>query len=82
MDFQKRADLCVELPNVRMISRVYPEDGFPQLRDQKFAVFVGVHKVWTDTLIKAVDKFCEMYNAVVLYDHTRRLYIILYMQLA
>ena len=45
VDFQKRADLCVELPNVRMISRVYPEDGFPQLRDQKFAVFVGVHKV-------------------------------------
>ena len=61
---------CMELPDVRMISRIYPADVFPQVPDKKIAIFVGSHKVWTDTLTKAVDKFCETYNAVVLYDHT------------
>lgn len=34
------------------------------------AIFVGAHARWSDDLTKAVDEFCEKYNAVVFCDHT------------
>lgn len=60
-----------KLPDVRVINRVTRNDAdkFPSIQG-KVAVFVGAHKKWNDKLTEKVDKFCEQYNAVVLYDQT------------
>lgn len=62
-----------ELPKVRAIRRVTVADEYPAqttLSSHSVAVVVGSHKVWSSDLTDAVDKFCEIYNAVVYCDHT------------
>lgn len=60
-----------ELPKTRVIKRVLPGDCFPRIESGKtIAVFVGSHSKWTAPETKAVDDFCEKYNAFVLCDHT------------
>ena len=59
-----------ELPDFRVIHRILPDDGFPQITTQKVGIFVGAHKVWSQKLTNAVDSFCEKYNGVVFFDHT------------
>ena len=61
---------CKELPEARFIDRICVDDTFPKLSGEKIAIIVGAHSKWEDRLTKLVDKFCEKYNAVVLYDHT------------
>ena len=61
---------CKELPEVRFIDRICVNDTLPKLSGEKIAIIVGAHSKWEDRLTKLVDKFCEKYNAVVLYDHT------------
>lgn len=61
---------CKELPEARFIDRICVNDTFPKLSGEKIAIIVGAHSKWEDRLTKLVDKFCEKYNAVVLYDHT------------
>ena len=59
-----------ELPIVRTIRRITHEDKFPDISNNKIGIFVGSHPVWTKDLTKAVDVFCEKYNAAVFCDHT------------
>lgn len=64
---------CDELPTFRKINRYFPEDELPKIDESMFskiAIFVGNHKPWSVALTKAVDEFCEKYDAVVLCDHT------------
>ena len=61
-----------ELPKVPAIYRLLPKDKFPSPKDfgKNVAIFVGVHKPWSETLTAAVETFCQKYNGVVLCDHT------------
>ncbi|MCI7443348.1 MAG: 2-succinyl-5-enolpyruvyl-6-hydroxy-3-cyclohexene-1-carboxylate synthase, partial [Clostridium sp.] len=59
-----------ELPKSRVIYRITTKEKFPEIKESKVAIFVGVHAVWTKRLTEAVEKFCEKYNGVVLCDHT------------
>lgn len=59
-----------ELPETRVIHRFTYKDELPSINGGKIGIFVGTHTKWTEELINAVDKFCEIYNAVVFCDHT------------
>lgn len=54
----------------RVIRRIMPRDEFPEIPSGKIGVFVGAHKRWSEEETKTVDKFCNIYNAVVLCDNT------------
>lgn len=54
----------------RVIKRVAYSDDFPSLPSGNIAIFVGSHKKWSDTLIREVDRFCSVHDAVVLCDNT------------
>ena len=59
-----------KLPEFRTISRIVDLKNKPTILVNKVAIFVGAHLRWEEKLIKAVEEFCEKYNAVVLCDHT------------
>lgn len=59
-----------KLPEVRAIYRVSYQDEFPAIQANRVAIMVGAHIKWSDRLSCAVEKFCELYNAIVLCDHT------------
>lgn len=59
-----------EIPSSRVIKRITWNDSFPKIEVASIAIFVGSHKKWSKELVKAVEKFCESENAVVLCDHT------------
>lgn len=58
------------LPEVRLIKRITSEMPFPKLPMGKIAVFVGSHLPFDDDLMKVVDAFCALTDAVVFCDHT------------
>lgn len=58
-----------ELPKVRAIKRLYLRDEFPSLEGKRVGIFVGSHVAWDEKLTRAVETFCEKYNAVVLCDN-------------
>ncbi len=53
----------------RVIHRYSVGESLPGIKRERVAIFVGAHLSWSDRLRKAVDRFCEKYNAVVLSDH-------------
>lgn len=59
-----------ELPPTRAIYRISYGDQFPKVEGAKIGILVGTHAVWSDGLTKKVEDFCEIYNAVVICDHT------------
>ena len=59
-----------ELPPVRAIYRISHGDQFPKVEGAKIGILVGTHAVWSDELTKKIEDFCEIYNAVVICDHT------------
>lgn len=61
-----------EIPKQRVIRRytVFDKAKFPDIPKGRIALTVGAHKVWDEVLTKAVDDFCETYDAVVLTDHS------------
>lgn len=59
-----------ELPSVRVIKRIGYIDNFPELVGKKVGIYIGAHKKFDQRLTSAVDKFCEIYNAVAFCDHT------------
>ena len=59
-----------DLPTVRVMHRISHNDPLPALPKGQIAIFVGSHSPWTERLTKAVDAFCETYNAAVLCDQT------------
>lgn len=56
------------LPKVRKINRYYFFDQLPPITQNKIAIFIGTHKKMQEEENKAIDKFCECYNAVVFKD--------------
>jgi len=59
-----------ELPAYRLIERwTADSDALPALKG-RVAVFVGSHKKWTAEETAALDRFCEVNDAVVFCDHT------------
>ena len=58
------------IPPARLIPTYTVRDSLPQIEAVRVGVFVGSHARWSESLLRAVDSFCENYNAVVLTDHT------------
>ena len=67
---QETALTCKELPPTRVIRRITSEDTFPEISSAKTAVFIGSHQPFDHTQTKAIERFCETNNGVVLCDHT------------
>ncbi|WP_180065137.1 MULTISPECIES: thiamine pyrophosphate-binding protein [unclassified Acinetobacter] len=66
LPFTKKNDITC-----RKISRFNYFDELPKLDNSKrISVIVGSHKKWTQEEVKALESFCEVYNAVVFCDHT------------
>lgn len=64
-----------ELPSVRVINRIIPTDNFPKLDvSGNIAIFIGVHRKFTEEETSAIERFCETYNAVCFCDHTSGYY--------
>lgn len=64
-----------ELPSVRVINRIIPTDNFPKLDvSGNIAIFIGVHRKFTEEETAAIERFCETYNAVCFCDHTSGYY--------
>lgn len=59
-----------ELPMVRKLERYAVWDKLPELPKGKIGIFVGSHKKWSESEIKAIERFCEVNNAVIFCDHT------------
>ena len=59
-----------ELPDVRVISRVLPNDIFPEIPTGKIGIYCGSHAKFSAELTKSIDNFCKVHNAVVFGDHT------------
>lgn len=59
-----------ELPKVPVIERICYGNAFPKLPVGRIGIYVGAHRKWSQELTKAVDDFCELYQAVVFCDHT------------
>lgn len=64
-------DYSVEqLPAQRVISRITPDDMFPSLEGKKTAIFIGSHRDFSESETRAIEEFCETFDAVVFTDHT------------
>ena len=58
------------LPKTRVIKRIVEGGSFPKIETGRIAIFVGSHLPWNDKLTRAVEEFCEKYDACVITDHT------------
>lgn len=66
---------CRELPDVRCIKRYLSGDELPELpKNKKIGVYVGAHEIMSKELTDAIDRFCEVNNAVVFCGHTSGYY--------
>lgn len=54
----------------RNILRYTYEDELPSLEGKKVAIFIGSHKLFTESETTIIDNFCEKYDSVVFCDHT------------
>lgn len=71
LEYAHNADYSIkEIAPVRVINRYTLSHKLPEIKAEKTAIFVGAHHVWTSQLTAAVEKFCEIYNGVVLCDAT------------
>ncbi|MDY9918630.1 MAG: thiamine pyrophosphate-binding protein [Proteiniphilum sp.] len=60
-----------ELPQYRVIQRITPFDGFPEIpAHSKIGIFIGSHLVCSEGLTKSIEEFCNSHDAVVFCDHT------------
>lgn len=70
-------DLSIEkLPHVKVIERFLLKDILPEIsfNDKRIAILSMSHKKMSHSLTSAIDKFCAVYDAVVLCDHTSGYY--------
>ncbi len=58
------------LPQFREIYRIGYTDKIPEINYSNIAIFVGAHQLWDVYLTEMVDRFCEIYNGVVICDQT------------
>ena len=60
-----------EMPKYRTIKRVKEKNEFPIIPYKlKVAVFVGIHSVFDKETENLIERFCEIYNAIVICDQT------------
>jgi len=60
-----------EIPPVRVIQRYTMQDKLPCFpKVNRVAITVGSHHNFTDSEVKAIDRFCATHDAVVFSDHT------------
>ncbi len=59
-----------KLPEYRVIKRWTADDEMIPALSGRVAVFVGAHKSWNADETAALDRFCEINNAVVFCDHS------------
>ena len=71
---QETALTCKKLPHARVIHRITSEVPFPEIPNGKIAVFIGAHQPFDCNQTNAIERFCEIYNGVVLCDHTSNYY--------
>lgn len=61
----------VELPETKVIRLYLRGDSFPEIsHNGHVAIFIGSHQDFSSQEIEAIDKFCQVYNAVAFCDHT------------
>lgn len=54
----------------KIINRYTATDVLPLIPNGKIGIFVGNFGKWSSDLLKAVECFCENYDAVVFHDHS------------
>lgn len=59
-----------ELPDSRVIMKFFPSDVLPDMPSGKIGIYVGAHRPFDVALIKAIEGFCNLNDAVVLCDQT------------
>lgn len=60
-----------ELPPARTIVLYKKGEELPLLEsNKKVAIFIGSHRRFFEKEVKAIERFCEVHNAVVFSDHT------------
>lgn len=67
--YSKSYDIMT-LPKVRKIERITVNDCFPELPQEKIAIFIGAHSKISKELSESIDRFCGCNDAVVFCDHT------------
>lgn len=63
-----------DLPLVKKIDRIFPDQPFPPIIAKKTAILIGGHSDWTESQVKIIDDFCSTYNAIAICDHTSKYY--------
>lgn len=63
-----------ELPTVRKINRYYSYHELPEIGKRDVAIFIGTHRRMTQTEVDSIDRFCEVYDAVVFCDSSSGYY--------
>ncbi len=58
------------LPEAPVIEVCTQGDSLPALSGGPVGIYAGNHKKWSDVLTEEVDRFCELYDAVVICDNT------------
>lgn len=58
-----------ELPTQRIIKHIGYHDNLPELKKGHIGIKVGAHTAWNDELTKSVNRFCQLYGAVVFCEH-------------
>ena len=60
-----------EIPFVRSIKRHSSFEKLPELKvDGHIAIFIGAHRKFTQVELDKIDRFCERYNVIIIYDRT------------
>ena len=59
-----------EVPEIKRVQCIYEDETFPDVCDRKIIIYVGNHKQWTEGLTREVERFCELYDAMVFCDNT------------
>lgn len=62
------------LPSVHVIHRVTQFEEFPSIKGKRIGIFIGSHKMFSMDVQDKIERFCEVYNAVVFCDHTSGYY--------
>lgn len=63
-----------ELPKVRVVRRIFPNQPHPELPEGRIALFLGAHKPFSEAETQLIDDFCAAHDAVVFCDHTSGYY--------
>lgn len=63
-----------ELEEAKAIRRYCYEDKLPGVAAERVTIFVGSHRKFDDELTEYIDRFCEIYNGVVVCDNTSNYY--------